>query len=117
MARTLPAACVSRCLERTRCLKRASASSSGNHPWEKRELIPELDREPPIVTPFHHRDGGVLGHGWGISDARDRCVLAVQPRDPRVTTPDNANEPHRTCAALPVLAADALPKPTHHPSS
>lgn len=49
--------------------------TSGNHIWDKRELIPELDGEPRILRPLNY--GSVPGHGWGIYHAADGTEVAV----------------------------------------
>jgi metallophosphoesterase (TIGR00282 family) len=49
--------------------------TSGNHIWDKRELIPQLDREPRILRPLNY--GPVPGHGWGTFHAADGTELAV----------------------------------------
>ena len=43
--------------------------TSGNHIWDKREIIPELDGEQRILRPLNY--GSVPGHGWGIFHAAD----------------------------------------------
>jgi hypothetical protein len=49
--------------------------TSGNHIWDKRELIPELDGEPRILRPLNY--GSVPGHGWGTFHAADGTEVAV----------------------------------------
>jgi len=49
--------------------------TSGNHIWDKRELIPQLDREPRILRPLNY--GPVPGHGWGTFHAADGTEVAV----------------------------------------
>jgi hypothetical protein len=49
--------------------------TSGNHIWDKRELIPELDGEPRILRPLNY--GSVPGHGWGTFHAADGTEIAV----------------------------------------
>lgn len=51
--------------------------TSGNHIWDKRELIPELDREPRILRPLNYGSRGVPGHGWGTFHAADGTEVAV----------------------------------------
>jgi len=51
--------------------------TSGNHIWDKRELIPELDGEPRILRPLNYGTQGVPGHGWGIFHAADGTEVAV----------------------------------------
>lgn len=49
--------------------------TSGNHIWDKRELIPELDGEPRILRPLNY--GSVPGHGWGTFHAANGTEVAV----------------------------------------
>jgi hypothetical protein len=49
--------------------------TSGNHIWDKRELIPQLDREPRILRPLNY--GAVPGHGWGTFHAANGTEVAV----------------------------------------
>jgi len=49
--------------------------TSGNHIWDKRGLIPELDGEPRILRPLNY--GSVPGHGWGTFHAADGTEVAV----------------------------------------
>jgi metallophosphoesterase (TIGR00282 family) len=51
--------------------------TSGNHIWDKREIIPELDREERILRPLNYGDHGVPGRGWGLFHAADGSELAV----------------------------------------
>ena len=51
--------------------------TSGNHIWDKRELIPELDGEPRILRPLNYGTQGVPGHGWGIFHAANGTEVAV----------------------------------------
>ena len=53
----------------------ADVITSGNHIWDKRELIPQLDDEPRILRPLNY--GSVPGHGWGIFHAADGTEVAV----------------------------------------
>ena len=53
----------------------ADVITSGNHIWDKRELIPELDGEPRILRPLNY--GAVPGHGWGTYHAADGTEVAV----------------------------------------
>lgn len=49
--------------------------TSGNHIWDKRELIPALDGEPRILRPLNY--GSVPGHGWGVFHAANGTEVAV----------------------------------------
>jgi len=51
--------------------------TSGNHIWDKRELIPELDGEPRILRPLNYGTEGVPGHGWSTHHAADGTEVAV----------------------------------------
>ena len=51
--------------------------TSGNHIWDKREIIPELDREERILRPLNYGTQGVPGRGWGIFHAADGTEVAV----------------------------------------
>jgi 2',3'-cyclic-nucleotide 2'-phosphodiesterase len=51
--------------------------TSGNHIWDKREIIPELDREERILRPINYGDEGVPGRGWGLFHAHDGSEVAV----------------------------------------
>jgi len=51
--------------------------TSGNHIWDKRELIPELDGEPRILRPLNYGTEGVPGHGWSTYHAADGTEVAV----------------------------------------
>ncbi len=51
--------------------------TSGNHIWDKREIYPELDREPRILRPLNYGEDGVPGRGWGLFHAADGSELAV----------------------------------------
>ena len=53
----------------------AEVITSGNHIWDKRELIPQLDGEPRILRPLNY--GSVPGHGWGTFHAADGTEVAV----------------------------------------
>ncbi|MCL1817682.1 MAG: YmdB family metallophosphoesterase, partial [Spirochaetaceae bacterium] len=43
--------------------------SSGNHIWQRKEIIPFLDSQPRLLRP-HNYPKGVPGHGWHITEAR-----------------------------------------------
>ncbi len=51
--------------------------TSGNHIWDKREIIPELDRDERILRPINYGTTGVPGRGWGIFHALDGTEVAV----------------------------------------
>ncbi|HEV8516019.1 MAG TPA: TIGR00282 family metallophosphoesterase [Candidatus Limnocylindrales bacterium] len=75
--------------------------TSGNHIWDRREILPELDREERILRPLNYGDEGVPGRGWGLFHAADGTELAVvnaqgrtfmQPIDNPFTTLDRLLE-------------------------
>ncbi|CAN5778028.1 TIGR00282 family metallophosphoesterase [soil metagenome] len=51
--------------------------TSGNHIWDKREFVPELDREERILRPLNYGERDVPGRGWGIFHAADGTEVAV----------------------------------------
>ncbi len=51
--------------------------TSGNHIWDKREILPELDREERILRPLNYGERGVPGRGWGLFHAADGTEVAV----------------------------------------
>lgn len=51
--------------------------TSGNHIWDKKEIIPELDREERILRPLNYGERDVPGRGWGTFHAADGTELAV----------------------------------------
>lgn len=51
--------------------------TSGNHIWDKREFIPELDKEERILRPLNYGSSGVPGRGWGVFHAADGTEVAV----------------------------------------
>jgi hypothetical protein len=51
--------------------------TSGNHIWDKREILPELDREERILRPLNYGERGVPGRGWGVFHAADGTEVAV----------------------------------------
>jgi metallophosphoesterase (TIGR00282 family) len=51
--------------------------TSGNHIWDKREIIAELDREERILRPINYGEQGVPGRGWGLFGVPDGTEVAV----------------------------------------
>ena len=51
--------------------------TSGNHIWDKKEIIPELDRDERILRPLNYGQDGVPGRGWGIFHAVDGTEVVV----------------------------------------
>lgn len=82
--------------------------TSGNHVWDKRELIPELDREERILRPLNYGTHGVPGRGWGIFHAVDGTEVAVINAQGRSTMIPIDN-PFTEMDRLLDEAADELP--------
>jgi metallophosphoesterase (TIGR00282 family) len=87
----------------------ADVITSGNHIWDKRELIPQLDDEPRILRPLNY--GSVPGHGWGIFHAADGTEVAVVNAQGRSTMIPIEN-PFTAMDALLEGGADELPPVT-----
>jgi len=51
--------------------------TSGNHIWDKREILPYLDTTERVLRPLNYGTHGVPGRGWGTYDALDGSELAV----------------------------------------
>jgi len=51
--------------------------TSGNHIWDKREMLPHLDRMPNVLRPLNYGTDGVPGRGWGVFEAADGTHVAV----------------------------------------
>lgn len=51
--------------------------TSGNHIWDKREIMAELDKEERILRPLNYGERDVPGRGWGIYHATDGTEVAV----------------------------------------
>lgn len=51
--------------------------TSGNHIWDKKEIIPELDRDERILRPLNYGAAGTPGRGWGIFHAVDGSEVLV----------------------------------------
>ena len=51
--------------------------TSGNHIWDKREIMAELDKEERILRPMNYGERDVPGRGWGIFHAADGSEVAV----------------------------------------
>jgi hypothetical protein len=83
--------------------------TSGNHIWDKREIIPELDREPRILRPLNYGERDVPGRGWGIFHAADGSEIAVINVQGR-TYMQPIENPFTVMDALLDEGADELPK-------
>jgi hypothetical protein len=82
--------------------------TSGNHIWDKREIIPELDREERILRPLNYGEHGIPGRGWGIYHAADGSEIAVVNAQGRSTMIPIDN-PFKVMDRLLDDAADELP--------
>jgi len=82
--------------------------TSGNHIWDKREIYPELDREPRILRPLNYGDAGVPGRGWGLFHAADGSEIAVINLQGR-TYMQPIENPFTVADALLDEGADELP--------
>jgi metallophosphoesterase (TIGR00282 family) len=51
--------------------------TSGNHIWDKKEMLPHLDENDRILRPLNYGTNGVPGRGWGTFHALDGTDLAV----------------------------------------
>jgi metallophosphoesterase (TIGR00282 family) len=82
--------------------------TSGNHIWDKRELLSDLDREDRILRPLNYGTLGVPGRGWGIFHAADGTEVAVINAQGRSTMVPIEN-PFTEMDRLLDEAADELP--------
>jgi len=51
--------------------------TSGNHVWDKKEVLPFLDQTDRVLRPLNYGTSGVPGRGWGTFHALDGTDLAV----------------------------------------
>jgi metallophosphoesterase (TIGR00282 family) len=82
--------------------------TSGNHIWDKREIIPELDRDERILRPLNYGQQGVPGRGWGIFHAVDGTEVVVVCAQGR-TYMQPIENPFTDVATLLADGADELP--------
>ena len=82
--------------------------TSGNHIWDKREIIPELDRDERILRPINYGTTGIPGRGWGIFHALDGTEVAVVNAQGR-STMQPIDNPFHDLDRLLEDAADELP--------
>ena len=82
--------------------------TSGNHIWDKREIIPEHDRDERILRPINYGTTGIPGRGWGIFHAHDGTEVAVVNAQGRSTMIPIDN-PFHDLDRLLEDAADELP--------
>lgn len=55
----------------------ADVITTGNHVWDQREIIGEIDREPRLLRPVNYPTG-TPGRGWGLFEAGGgRKVLVI----------------------------------------
>jgi metallophosphoesterase (TIGR00282 family) len=83
--------------------------TSGNHIWDKKEFIPELDRDERILRPLNYGTTGVPGRGWGIFHAVDGTEIAVINAQGR-TYMQPIESPFRELDHLLEDGADELPR-------
>ena len=82
--------------------------TSGNHIWDKKEIIPELDRDERILRPINYGQDGVPGRGWGIFHAVDGTEVVVISAQGR-TYMQPIENPFTDVARLIEEGADELP--------
>jgi metallophosphoesterase (TIGR00282 family) len=82
--------------------------TSGNHIWDKREIIPELDRDERILRPINYGTAGVPGRGWGVFHAHDGTEVTVVSAQGRAAMIPIENPFHELDRLLDE-AADELP--------
>jgi 2',3'-cyclic-nucleotide 2'-phosphodiesterase len=51
--------------------------TSGNHIWDKKEILPFLDASERVLRPLNYGTHDVPGRGWGIYQALDGSDVAV----------------------------------------
>lgn len=83
--------------------------TSGNHIWDKREIIPVLDRDERILRPINYGTAGIPGRGWGIFHAHDGTEVAVINAQGRSTMQPIEN-PFLDLDRLLEDASDELPQ-------
>jgi metallophosphoesterase (TIGR00282 family) len=82
--------------------------TSGNHIWDKKEIIPELDKDERILRPLNYGQEGVPGRGWGIFHAVDGTEIVVISAQGR-TYMQPIENPFTDVARLLEDGADELP--------
>ena len=82
--------------------------TSGNHIWDKKEIIPELDRDERILRPLNYAAPGTPGRGWGIFHAVDGTEVVVLNAQGR-TFMQPIESPFTEVDRLLDEAADELP--------
>jgi 2',3'-cyclic-nucleotide 2'-phosphodiesterase len=82
--------------------------TSGNHIWDKKEIIPELDKDERILRPLNYGQEGVPGRGWGIFHAVDGTEVVVISAQGR-TYMQPIENPFTDVARLIDEGADELP--------
>ena len=55
----------------------ADVLTSGNHIWDKKEILPFLDTSERVLRPLNYGTHDVPGRGWGIYQALDGNDVAV----------------------------------------
>ena len=76
--------------------------TSGNHIWDKKEIIPELDRDERILRPLNYGQDGLPGRGWGIFHAVDGMMPCVSwGRSTPVSSPSPSAVAHLCMRSTP----------------
>jgi metallophosphoesterase (TIGR00282 family) len=50
--------------------------TSGNHIWDRKEVVPHLDSLPDVLRPANYPEG-VPGRGWGFFETKDGMRICV----------------------------------------
>jgi 2',3'-cyclic-nucleotide 2'-phosphodiesterase len=82
--------------------------TSGNHIWDKRDIYPELERNPRILRPLNYGTSDVPGRGWTVQDALDGSPIAVINLQGR-TYMQPIDNPFETADRLIDEASEPLP--------
>lgn len=77
--------------------------TTGNHVWDKKEILPLLDSEPHLLRPANYPPGNP-GHGWAVIE-KDGTRLAVLNLQGRAFMPA-IDDPFRAADALLAELAD-----------
>jgi hypothetical protein len=76
----------------------ADAITSGNHIWDRREILSYLEREPRLLRPANYPDPAP-GNGVGLFEGRDGSAVAVVNLMGRLFMSD-VDDPFRTIDAI-----------------
>ena len=72
--------------------------TGGNHTWDKREILPVLDREPRLLRPANYPDGNP-GHGTTVVETAGGIPVGVMNLEGRVFMPTACGDPFRAADA------------------